>query len=493
MIKVRFQVFVVLVVCLTSFVLFQQNSSARIVAKGQTTQAGPEPVKKAVSPKIAPGEEQIDEKEKKAIKTPEEPRASKKAAVKPSSTIVTETFEGLFPQDNAWQLGWWINGYTWDDDDYRPHNGAWSGWCADGSYLGYPDLDPAYDNYPNYTNAWMVYGPFDLSDATSAELLFYYWNESEAGYDYFQWLASSNGNNFYGYQVSGYSGGWVYQNFDLTSVPTIGNLCGDSSVWIAFRFVSDRYITYRGAFIDDIVLRKEVILLDVTVYPNETAPGGNCYLWKKYDFTLDQPGDLYIQLIGEAENGAQNGTGDDDDLGIQLDSTFYGWNNVNSLDGNAQNGSIRTVNLTASSVSAGSHTLKLWVDETPTLYALKLSQVTIPQQVEVYPNETAPGGNIYRFKTFDFTLDSQTDLYIQLAGLAHNGAQNGTGDDDDLSIQLDDTFYGWNNANSLDGNAQNGSVRIVSIKANSVSAGSHTLTLWADETPVLYSLEVTID
>ena len=33
----------------------------------------------------------------------------------------------------------------------------------------------------------MVYGPFDLSDAVDAELLFYYWNKSETGYDEFQW------------------------------------------------------------------------------------------------------------------------------------------------------------------------------------------------------------------------------------------------------------------------------------------------------------------
>ena len=102
----------------------------------------------------------------------------------------------------------------------------------------------------------MVYGPFDLSDATDAELLFYYWNESESNYDYFEWMASIDGNQFYGTQTSGSTGGWVYKNFDLTNVYTLGDLTGQSQVWIAFIFQSDGSTTYKGAFVDDIVLQK---------------------------------------------------------------------------------------------------------------------------------------------------------------------------------------------------------------------------------------------
>ena len=138
-------------------------------------------------------------------------------------------------------------------DDYKPHNGSWSAWCANGGSSG---LDPAFNNYPVNMNSWMIYGPFDLSDAVDAELLFYYWNESETGSDDFKWYASPNGTNWYGYAVSGNSGGWQYVNFDLTDVYSIGNLCGDSSVWIAFKFDSDYINNYKGAFVDDIILQK---------------------------------------------------------------------------------------------------------------------------------------------------------------------------------------------------------------------------------------------
>jgi len=111
--------------------------------------------------------------------------------------------------------------------------------------------------------------------------------------------------------------------------------------------------------------------------------------------------------------------------------------------------------------------------------------------VGTYPNQEASGGNCYRCKSLNFTLEETSDIYIQLTGLAHNGTQNGTGDDDDLGIMLDGDFFGWNNANSLDGNAQNGSIRALSIYVPDVSAGTHNLSLWADETPILHSLKVT--
>ena len=189
--------------------------------------------------------------------------------------IMTEGFEGVFPS-GLWQVS---GNPTWDEDDYKPHTGSWSAWCANGGTLG---RDPEFNNYPNYMYAWMIYGPFDLSDATDAEVLFYYWNISQPGYDYFSWYASPNGTNWYGYGTGGDSGGWKYVNFDLTDVYSIGNLCGDDSVWIAFVFDSDYMYTYKGAFVDDIILRK-------TGLPNLTPykPSG----WADKIVISNHPGD----------------------------------------------------------------------------------------------------------------------------------------------------------------------------------------------------------
>ena len=165
-------------------------------------------------------------------------------------TIMTENFEGVFPP-GAWRV---LGDPTWAADNFKPHSNSNSAWCAKGGSSG---LDPATNNYPNNINAWMIYGPFDLSDATEAELIFNYWLEIEENSDYLKWLASTNGTNFSGYQTEKSTSGWAEKRFDLRSVPTLGNLCGESQVWIGFKFDSDSSVTYKGAFVDDIYLRKK--------------------------------------------------------------------------------------------------------------------------------------------------------------------------------------------------------------------------------------------
>jgi len=175
--------------------------------------------------------------------------------------LLNEDFEVLFPQSNGWQT---FNSvgfapYYWGKSSYLFHGGTYSGWCCGDHRSGNPDLNPATDDYPNDMKAWMIWGPFDLSDAIDAELLFYYWLDTEEGYDFLGIMASTNGTNFYGINTSGISGGWVGQEeFDLTDVYTLGDLTGETHVWITFIFTSDVSSTSAGAFLDDIVVRKEV-------------------------------------------------------------------------------------------------------------------------------------------------------------------------------------------------------------------------------------------
>jgi hypothetical protein len=242
-----------------------------------------------------------------AAESGESPFAKKENGVQnlAASTMMNEDFEGLFPEGNGWTLDYGTNGYTWDDDDYKPHSGSRSGWCADGSYAGNPDLDPQFDNYPNDMNAWMIYGPFDLSDATDARVVFEYWLDSETGYDYFNWFASTDGVNFYGYQTSGYSAGWVNEIFDLASVPTLGDLSGESQVWIAFVFSSDYIVNYTGAFVDDISIEK------TTTVPGEITVSGYFYYYDRNDGFVPAkyvPVELWDEDISSADDYLGGGT-----------------------------------------------------------------------------------------------------------------------------------------------------------------------------------------
>ncbi|NOZ61975.1 MAG: T9SS type A sorting domain-containing protein [Calditrichaeota bacterium] len=193
-------------------------------------------------------------------------------------TIKSETFEGSFP--NSWNV-YAANGYAdayWDDTSYKHHGGSWSGFCADlGSEgTGYGG------QYVNNMQAWMVYGPFSLADATDAKVNFWHWTKTETNFDKFHYVASTNGTNFYGYYLTGNMtddagnvNGWLSQTFDLTNVYQIGDLTGQSQVWIAFVFTSDASIIDDGAYLDDVYIKKNVGSETPTLTDHFTCRDGN--------------------------------------------------------------------------------------------------------------------------------------------------------------------------------------------------------------------------
>lgn len=175
------------------------------------------------------------------------------------TTIVSEDFEGTFP-GTTWRVfdndGTTNGEYYWAKKNCKSYAGSYSGWAVGGGANGAALSCGA--NYPNNVSSWMVYGPFSLADATAADLKFKLWLNSESGFDAVIATASINGANFYGVPISGTtSGGWVDGLLNLGNVPTLGNLEGQSNVWVALIFLSDGSINYpEGAYVDNIVLRK---------------------------------------------------------------------------------------------------------------------------------------------------------------------------------------------------------------------------------------------
>jgi hypothetical protein len=103
-------------------------------------------------------------------------------------------------------------------------------------------------------NSWVYAGPFDLSDATSGQIQFDLWLETEANYDNFKWLASTDGSSFSGFQTSTDRTGFQTVTTDLSDWGSAGNILGQPQVWIAFIYQSDESNTYEGAYIDEVVL-----------------------------------------------------------------------------------------------------------------------------------------------------------------------------------------------------------------------------------------------
>jgi len=174
---------------------------------------------------------------------------------------MSEGFEGSFPSA-SWSVAD-LNGgdeHLWGRDTSFSYNGGWGAWAARDGADG---ILPTLSYYPDWVSSLMKYGPFDLSDARDAVLEFAYSHVSPEGEDYFCWQASTDDTNYYGHCVSGSHSGWNRESFDLTAVPTLGDLTGEPQVWIAFRFNSNGGDNaYQGPWLDTI---------ELWTYPNEAV------------------------------------------------------------------------------------------------------------------------------------------------------------------------------------------------------------------------------
>src|SRR5262245_26255309 len=101
------------------------------------------------------------------------------AEVGPAALVLAEGFENQWP--GAWKLDDYSSDdggtYLWGKRDCLAHSGGYAGWSVGGGSDG-SNLNCS-DQYPNNINTWAVYGPFDLSDATSAIITFYFTGRSE--------------------------------------------------------------------------------------------------------------------------------------------------------------------------------------------------------------------------------------------------------------------------------------------------------------------------
>ncbi len=180
-------------------------------------------------------------------------------SLEPVAAIMTQDFEGEWPAP-GWELigmsGGESSKYLWGKRNCHPHTGSNAAWAVGGGLQG--DALSCGANYPSNVKSWANYGPFDLSDATSAWLTFYYWGNIEGGphcsNDYFFAGYSTDwdyfaGTRFCGDLTKGSAGNGYHRG-----VIDLADRLGQSRVWIGFKFVSDSNTAGEGIMIDDLVL-----------------------------------------------------------------------------------------------------------------------------------------------------------------------------------------------------------------------------------------------
>ncbi len=173
-------------------------------------------------------------------------------APKVATTVLSDGFEGAFP-GSTWQLWHPTSGAAqvdWGKTTHRRASGSASIWCAAAG----SQSPGAGGMVPANTNSWAIAGPFNLSSVSSGTLAFDLWLDTEAGYDFFMWLASFDGTNFSGLQTSTNTSGFQRVEQDLSDWGSAGNVTGRSQVWIAFVYRSDESNLREGAYVDNVLL-----------------------------------------------------------------------------------------------------------------------------------------------------------------------------------------------------------------------------------------------
>lgn len=173
------------------------------------------------------------------------PQIDSPAGASGTVTLVNETFEGAFPDCCTT-----VNGH-WDKSSCRAFEGSFSGWIEGATALA------CSSNYHTSEESSMIFGPFDLSDATAASMTYKTWINSEVPNDRLCHMASTDGAQFFGSCLSGNSVGWMDRALDLSNVPPLGNLVGQPNVWVALYWSSDSSTTLpEGAYVDNVTVQK---------------------------------------------------------------------------------------------------------------------------------------------------------------------------------------------------------------------------------------------
>jgi len=223
-----------------------------------------------------------------------------------------------------------------------------------------------------------------------------------------------------------------------------------------------------------------------------------------YDFDISETGLYVIEISSQAKDWLRNTLKfisffQDDDLAVKIDNGEFpklngkrglfdseaAWNG-NKLKGHSQ------INIFFIHLDAGKHTLRFIANQSPFLETVRIYQVANEQNVVFEPvkNYQIESGN--RRPWLIFIL---VNLELERLKIQANANQK-QGDDDDLQLkingerQINDTlkshkYWYWC------GRVLKGQSKTFDKKLN-LAAGLHYIELWADNTPVLESVEMAL-
>jgi hypothetical protein len=172
--------------------------------------------------------------------------------------LETQGFEDAWPWPGSCQILYDASddGFdrTWDSAGYRSHTGDQAAWPAARGADGIDPQPPV--NYPDNLNSWLICGPFDLSDASSAYAAFWLWSQVEEGHDeFFFGVGDGTDDWFYGFSWDVLVPDWTEYTIYF---PVFTGSPAHDSIWVAWNFESDTSnpVAYEGSWLDDIEIAR---------------------------------------------------------------------------------------------------------------------------------------------------------------------------------------------------------------------------------------------
>ncbi len=181
-------------------------------------------------------------------------------------TLESQPFEANTWPDAQWSVSETGAGdYQWIPATCRVYAGTYSAMALGGGVDGGQAACGA--GYPPNAKSWLIYGPFDLTDAVMADFRAKIWIYTAEDADMLCLVASTDRKVFNGPCVSGASItaanplGWVEEHLDLDKVYRAGNLLGRTGLYVALVFQSNgtNNRPHMGAYADNVILRKAVL------------------------------------------------------------------------------------------------------------------------------------------------------------------------------------------------------------------------------------------
>jgi hypothetical protein len=275
-------------------------------------------------------------------------------------------------------------GVTWDIENrvFDTHACAENEqaiWCD-----GWPRThDPRFDNYPPYDSAYVTYGPIDLSLATAAAMCsFYLYNRTEVGGDSIFWGAvrgtpgNANSKKIHllprdSIYISGMNSSiMTNQNFqtvpmDLAHVRRLStgdtvSLLGSNCVYLFWRFRSNSNTTVNtGAFLDNVTISWDDGGIDLSA-GGMTLKKMDSTLWS---FPLVPGEDAFATFTFNACAGGSGGYPPFEVVGT-VDTTVI----LDTMISNVEEGGYVTLNTRAWTLQPDTHTVRIFVDSTNTVF-----------------------------------------------------------------------------------------------------------------------------